>query len=351
VPGVLRLDNNVKAVQIELSPPDRQLCVSRRPGTTIVTVRRTLYRVALALMAGLIGLAATVSAQDALARAKALYLSAAYDEALAILDQLRTESPRVAAAEVAQYRFFCLLALERGDEARKAIEDIVNADPLYRPSEAQTPPRIRSVFQETRKAILPSFVQRSYAEAKASFEKKDPQAFAQFDRLLAVLDDPDLKSMAQLSDLRTVVAGFRDLSKAIASAAASPPPAPARQSTPSAPIGTAQTGTSSGAGAAQNAASGEGRVPPSPPVVISQALPRWAPSKSIDARLGFKGAIEVMIDERGNVTSARLVQSVHPIYDEELLAAARKWRYKPAMQNGVPTSYVKIVEIQLQPVR
>jgi TonB family protein len=320
-----------------------------------VTVRRTPYRVALALMAGLIGLATTVSAQDALARAKALYLSAAYDEALAILDQLRTESPRGAAAEVGQYRLFCLLALERGDEARKAIEDIVNADPLYRPSEAQTPPRIRNVFQETRKAILPSVVQRSYAEAKASFEKKDPQALAQFDRLLAVLDDPDLKDMAQLSDLRTVVAGFRDLSKAIASsAAAPPPPAPARQSTPSAPIVSARTGTSTGAGRAENAAPTEGRTPQptfTPPVVISQPLPRWAPPKSIDARLGFKGSVEVMIDERGNVTSVTLVQSVHPIYDEALLAAAGKWRYKPALRNGVPMPYVKLVEIQLQPVR
>ena len=319
-----------------------------------MTVRRTPYRVALALMAGLIGLVATVSAQDALARAKDLYLAAAYDEALAILDQLRTEAPRGAAAEVAQYRFFCLLALERGDEARKAIEDIVNADPLYRPSEAQTPPRIRNVFQETRKAILPSVVQRSYAEAKASFEKKDPRALAQFDRLLAVLDDPDLKGMAQLSDLRTVVSGFRDLSRAIASSAAPPPPAPAGQSTPSPPIVKAQTGTSPATVASEKAARDEGRGAPftfTPPVVISQPLPRWAPPKSIDARLGFKGSVEVMIDERGNVASATLRQSVHPIYDEELLAAARKWRYKPALRNGVPTPYVKIIEIQLQPVR
>ena len=88
-----------------------------------------------------------------------------------------------------------------------------------------------------------------------------------------------------------------------------------------------------------------------PPVVVSQPLPRWAPPKSVDARLGFKGSIEVMIDENGNVASVELRQSVHPLYDDELLAVARKWRYKPAMRNGVPTRYLKIVEIQLQPVR
>jgi len=57
-----------------------------------------------------------------------------------------------------------------------------------------------------------------------------------------------------------------------------------------------------------------------------------------------------MIDESGNVASAELRQSVHPLYDDELLAAARKWKYKPAMRNGVPMPYVKIVEIRLQPV-
>jgi TonB family protein len=84
--------------------------------------------------------------------------------------------------------------------------------------------------------------------------------------------------------------------------------------------------------------------------VVSQPLPRWAPPKSIDARLGFTGSIEVMIDENGNVSSAELRQSVHSLYDDELLAIARRWKYKPAMRDGVPTQYLKIVEIRLQPV-
>jgi TonB family protein len=303
------------------------------------------------LIAWAIGLASNASAQDPLTRAKDLYLSAAYDEALVILDRLRTEAPQEAATEVAQYRVFCLLALDRNDEARVAIEEIVNADPFYRPSETQTSPRIRTVFQETRKTLLPGVVQRTYAEAKALFEKKDPRAAGQFDRVLALIDDPDMKGVSQLSDLRTVVSGFRDLSKAMVAAA--PPPAPQ----PSTPTGTSNsqiTAATSDVVPPPGPAGGTRGRDASPtfslPVVISQPLPRWAPPKSVDARLGFKGSIEVTIDEKGNVSSATLRQSVHPLYDDALLAIARTWRYKPAMRNGVPTPYVKVVEIKLQPV-
>jgi hypothetical protein len=34
-----------------------------------------------------------------------------------------------------------------------------------------------------------------------------------------------------------------------------------------------------------------------------------------------------------------------------LLAIARTWKYRPATINGAPVAYLKIVEIQLQPVR
>jgi TonB family protein len=88
-----------------------------------------------------------------------------------------------------------------------------------------------------------------------------------------------------------------------------------------------------------------------PPIVISQPIPTWNPPNNMDRRVGFKGAVEVAIDENGSVTSATLQQSVHPMYNEKLLAMARTWKYKPATRNGVPVASVKIVEIQLQPAR
>lgn len=308
--------------------------------------KRMRHRVLVASVACSILLVATAHAQDALSRAKALYLSAAYDEALVVLEQLKSQ-PAPAANEVAQYRVFCLLALQRSDEAHKAIEDIVRTDPFYHPSETETSPRILSVFDETRRAMLPALVQKTYADAKVSFEKKDPKALTQFEIVLKLLDDPDLKNMPQLADMRTVVNGFRDLSKAIASApttnAAKPAELPVPPSAESAP---AQTAAIVDAPAAEGSSLGF-----TPPVVISQPIPRWTPPNDADRRSAFKGLIEVTIDENGSVTSAKIQQSVHPIYDEKLLAIARTWKYRPALRNGVPTSSVKVVAIQLQPAR
>ncbi|HEX7794631.1 MAG TPA: hypothetical protein VF456_09790 [Vicinamibacterales bacterium] len=232
-------------------------------------------------------LVATARAQDALSRAKDLYLSAAYDEALVVLEQLKS-LPTPVAPEVAQYRVFCLLALQRSDEAHKAIEDIVTTYPFYHPSETETSPRILSVFDETRRALLPGLVQKTYADAKASFEKKDPKALTQFELVLKLLDDPDLKSMPQLADMRTVVNGFRDLSKAMSSAPAAatkPADLPVPPRTEGAPAQTA---------AIVDAPAPEGSsVAFTPPIVISQPIPRWTPPNDVDRRSAFKGLIEV----------------------------------------------------------
>jgi TonB family protein len=299
-------------------------------------------------MAWLIVLAPDARAEDVLARAKDLYLSAAYDEALVLLEQLKSEPSPDATTEVEQYRVFCLLALERSDEARKAIGEIIAADPFYRPSETQTSPRIRAVFDNTRKTLLPEIVQRSYAEAKASFEKKDPKATAQFEHLLTLLDDPDLKGVPQMADLRTVVSGFRDLSQAMA--AAPPPPKPV-DTTSAPPAAAAAASVQAPVTAAPAARLPDGPIGFIPPVVIAQPLPLWIPPNTLDRRTGFKGLVEVTIDEKGSVTSATIQQSIHPLYDEKLLAMARTWKYKPALRNGVPTTALKVVEIQLQPAR
>src|SRR5262249_41107341 len=79
--------------------------------------------------------------------------------------------------------------------------------------DGQAPPKLRTRFEETRRALLPGLVQRLYDDAKSSYDKGDPSATRKFERLIAVLDDPDLED-ARLSDLRAVASGFIDLSKA-----------------------------------------------------------------------------------------------------------------------------------------
>ena len=53
-----------------------------------------------------------------------LYVTAAYDEALAMLDRIRTpaEAQTPEARTIEQYRAFCLFALGRTAEAEQAVE-------------------------------------------------------------------------------------------------------------------------------------------------------------------------------------------------------------------------------------
>ena len=37
--------------------------------------------------------------------------------------------------------------------------------------------------------------------------------------------------------------------------------------------------------------------------------------------------------------------SLHPIFDSQLLSAARDWRYQPATLNGRPVKFRKMIQI------
>ena len=63
----------------------------------------------------------------------------------------------------------------------------------------------------------------------------------------------------------------------------------------------------------------------------------------------YKGTIEVEINEAGNVVGARVIKSVHVLYDPLLLVAARDWKYEPARIDGRPTAVRKRVDVVLKP--
>jgi hypothetical protein len=288
-----------------------------------MTVTRTSFALALAAVlwatqsAGVIG-------SDELNRAKELYRSAAYDEALGVLEGIPT-ADTTEAIEVHQVRVFCLVALDRKDDARKAMAALVTTSPSYAMSETDAAPRVRTMFSEVRRALLPSVVQRAYAEAKALFDRKDPAALAQFERVLVLLKDPDVTGNSALADLATVATGFRDLSKtlipAVAPAPVTPPVSNAEAARPAAPAAPILV----------------------PPVAISQAVP----TPQLREERQWTGEIEVTIDERGRVIAARMVRPVHPVYDQQLVRAALSWTYKPALRDGAPTLFVKVITINL----
>src|SRR5947209_6802322 len=172
--------------------------------------------------------AAGIVVQDSLAAARDLYASAAYEDALVVLNRLRnTDHSADDGRAIEQYRAFCLLALGRADEAERAIEAVVAAQPSYRPSEAEVSPRLRAMFTDVRRRTLPTIIQDRYAQAKATFDRKEYAAAAQaFKQVLDMIADPDVGAAGgqpPLSDLRTLATAFYELS---AKAAAPPPPPP-----------------------------------------------------------------------------------------------------------------------------
>ncbi len=308
-------------------------------------VTRTIASAVFAASLGF-SLAAPVWAQDSpLIAARDLYAAARYDEALMMLNGLRPQASGnpTALRSIEQVRSLCLLALGRSAEAEAAIAAVVNADPMYLPTETEASPRVRSAFSEVRQRQLPEIARARYASAKAAFDRKDLQvAEQQFRELLQLIDDPDMGG--RLGDLRTLVAGFVDLT----TASAAPPPAPeVKPELRPEPRPEAPAAPPSAAPAASQAdpqrvfgADDEGVVSP---VIIRQDVPRVPTQVAGQAR--DRGLLDVTIDEQGRVIQVRLRMSIHPIFDSQLLSAAREWRYQPATLNGRPVKFRKMIQI------
>lgn len=280
--------------------------------------------------------AASASAQDSLASARDLYASAAYEDALAVLNRLHTSDTRADESRVIeQYRAFCLLALGRSQEAEHAIEAVVAAEPSYHPSTADVSPRVRSAFSDVRRRMLPAIIQQQYADAKTAFDHRQFASAADgFSKVLDALADPDVGPAAAeppLSDLHTLAVGFHDLS--VQAAAPPPTPTPAPQAPPPARPAAPRIYELSDPDVR-------------PPVTLTQTLPVY-PTRPVP--IGH-GTLEIIIDEAGAVESAMMRSTVNSLYDTLALTATRGWRYKPATLNGVPVKFRKDIIITLKPL-
>jgi TonB family protein len=279
-----------------------------------------------------------VAGQDAdLAAARDLYASAAYEDALTVLNRLRSsDHPAGQSRAIEQYRAFCLLALDRAADAQLAIEAVVVAEPSYHPSDSDVSPRVRAAFTDVRRRMLPAIIQQKYAQSKSAFDKKDFKAAADgFEQVLAALADPDVASAAAdppLADLHTLAVGFEELS---AKAAAPPPPPP----TPPPPVAAPPPQP-----APLRVYGGEDPNV-QPPTIVNQTLPMY-PGQVMMRRTGM---LNIVINENGMVESAAMTNSITSAYDALAIASTKTWRYKPATLNGVPVKFRKVVQIAIHP--
>src|SRR5260370_16767192 len=117
-----------------------------------------------------------VPGRDLVGPARDLYASARYDEALAVLNDLRPADTGTTVSDrksIEQYRSLCLLALGRGTEAESAIAAVVTADPAYQPGEVEASPRVRAAFTDVRRRLLPDLASSRYAEPKPLFHPNE----------------------------------------------------------------------------------------------------------------------------------------------------------------------------------
>jgi TonB family protein len=282
-----------------------------------------------------------VYAQAPLDVARDLYATADYEKSLTLLDDIIARNlagPK--RDEVDLYRALCFLALGRRDDADRAVETIVQRDPLYR-APNDIAPRMRTAFGEAKKRLLPGIIQQHYNVAKAAFDNKNFGVAGEgFQRVLDALNDPDMKhavSQSPLSDLKTLASGFRDLSvqavpapPPVAAYVALPPPVPQQQKPAVIKI---YTGVEPGV---------------IPPVAIMQEFPKF-PGRVPSG--GIAGAVEIVIDQNGSVESATMQTPVLSGYDDIVVAAARNWRYQPAKVNGQPVKFRKSIRITVVPER
>jgi protein TonB len=283
-------------------------------------------------------------AADSLTAARDLYAAADYEDALALLNKLQPgDHAPDERRTIEQYRAYCLLALGRSVDAEQAIAAVVTATPLYKPSGADASPRVRSAFSDVRRRMLPSIIQEKYAAAKVAFDRKNFLVAATvFTEVVEAMSDPDVADVVKqppLADLRVLAIGFRDLSVS----AAAPPPVPVRETPPTtAPAMLVTPAPTAAVAPLRVYAANDAQVVP--PTALKQALPPFPAQLPVANR----GVLELVINEDGAVENATMRESVNPRYDALLVNAAKSWQYKPAMLDGRPVKYRKMMQIDVK---
>jgi hypothetical protein len=282
-----------------------------------------------------------VWAQESLQTAQALYASASYDEALAMLERLQKQPlPPADAVELQQNRALCLLALGRTADAEEALAAVVKTAPTYRPAEATTAPRVRTMFKDVRSKLLAGVIVSVYNDARAAYDQHQfADALKGFQQVQALVADPDLPAAdaKTVQDYKVLADGFAKL----ADAAANPPaPAPA-------PVAAAPAAPPAPAPPAPDYTrifdSNDTSV--TPPVTLRQDMPRWLTQGQ---PLPRGGALELIIAAEGVVERATLTQGMSPTFDHQLLEATKNWKYQPATLDGHPVRYRKLIRINFQ---
>jgi TonB family protein len=326
---------------------------------------RAIFLIGVVLLAAGPGL----EAQDTLVAAKDLYASAAYEDALSLLSRMDggSTAPEIA-RQADEYRVFCLYALGRTEEAESIAEAMIRKDPLAQLAAADASPRLELMFADVRRRLLPSLIRERFLTARSALDKKsftDAEPPLTDARLMLVeAEKLDVRDDG-LADLSTLVDGFLELirsgagqhtsrrpvaaaaSDAATAAQGDPPPvqeaAPSLAPTSPSPAADRPDAASPSAAVSDPKLYSVDDEDVSPPVVLDQTMPSM-PKEIVQLikELHATGVLDVVIDETGRVVDATVRgESLNMGFNTYVLRAARRWKYEPAMKDGVPVRYVK----------
>jgi TonB family protein len=304
------------------------------------------------LIAGLVLVAIQVGigAQDSLTAAKDLYASAAYEDALSTLTRL-TEGGGAApdiVRQVDEYRAFCLYALGRTSEAESIAETMIRREPMMKLDSPDVSPRLEVMFSTVRKRLLPSLIRERFKTARTALEQKNlSEAEPQLAEAKLMIADAEKLAINDegLADLSVLVDGFLQLVRSTADqrqATAQPAAANMLQESPAPPAPAPRRTEPAPAPASPPRVYTVDDVGVIPPAVINQRMPAMTPDLvRITKAMNTSAVVEIVIDEKGDVVDATIIKSVNTSFDNIIIGAARRWKYRPALKDGVAVRYVK----------
>lgn len=81
------------------------------------------------------------------------------------------------------------------------------------------------------------------------------------------------------------------------------------------------------------------------PVVIHQPLPKYT-SDAMRRKVQGRVSLEVLVDEFGRVSEARVIEPLDADLDAEAIAAAYAWRFEPGVADGRPVETAVVLEME-----
>lgn len=314
---------------------------------------------AIVIVAVVLGTAgAAAGAQDSLVAARDLYAAAAYEDALSTLSHVDKAAAPQIARQADEYRAFCLFALGRTGEAETIAESLIRKEPLARLDAVDASPRVEGMFADVRKRLLPSLIRERFRTARSALDDKQfNEAEPPLSEARLMIDEAQALGVRDdtLADLSVLVDGFLQLIRSTADQHASLESAsgvPAggaasRAGAPAAAPVSSDPRAGFAAATATNFTSGSkvysiGDDGVAPAVALRQRMPAMATELMTITRSSKRNAmLDLLIDETGGVVSATMRESLNSSFDALILRAARTWKYRPAVKDGVPVRYLK----------